>query len=111
MHLPGCMVVVVTSGWNSVNSGVLLQSTTSTSKLISELSGIGSPPSGGQVKAFPQAKNDGQWRVALDPFWSYSIPRSKHLRTSALPTEYLTGNPSCSWRVSVTTLPSMREPT
>ena len=43
-----------------VNSGTLLQSSTSTSKSISDPSGIGSPPNGAYVKAVPQTYLEGQ---------------------------------------------------
>merc|ERR1711981_1039851 len=47
------MVVVTGCGDWATNSGVLPHSRTSISKSTSEWSGIGSPPTGGQVKASP----------------------------------------------------------
>jgi len=46
MHLSGCIVVVTGYTSSFYLFGVLLQSFISTSKVISEFSGIGSPPTG-----------------------------------------------------------------
>ena len=93
-----------------VQTGVLLHSTTSRSKSTSEWSGIGAPPNGAHVNAFPQAKSYGHETLALAPCFNLVRASSQHWNTSWVPSEKVFGYPSPSDLEFVTSSPSFNHP-